>query len=170
MWSFPACPGSGMERVRLDAIRFFILPYPAASQACVWGMSADPIVPRQFHLQRQSLGDSKGGPHPPLACFLCGVTAFRVEAGALRSVAAQARRLPHPIPRFSFTNPKHRFGFERKNEEADMEFSASAGNGMQRVHSDAGKALPQRQLTKRAPPLKRQDAAMFFDKLRTRPL
>ena len=27
-----------MERVRLDAIRFFILPYPAASQACVWGM------------------------------------------------------------------------------------------------------------------------------------
>ncbi len=36
-WSFPACPGSGMERVRLDAVRFFILPYPAASQACVWG-------------------------------------------------------------------------------------------------------------------------------------
>ncbi|MDY6095015.1 MAG: hypothetical protein SPI26_02120, partial [Oscillospiraceae bacterium] len=48
---------------------------------------------------------------------------------------------PHPLPRFSFTNPKHRFGFERKNEEADMEFSASAGNKMQRVHSDAGKAL-----------------------------
>ena len=46
---------------------------------------------------------------------------------------------PHPLPRFSFTNPKHRFGFDRKNEEADMEFSAFAGNGMQRVHSDAGK-------------------------------
>ena len=45
----------------------------------------------------------------------------------------------HPLPRFSFTNPKHRFGFDRKNEEADMEFSAFAGNGMQRVHSDAGK-------------------------------
>ena len=37
------------------------------------------------------------------------------------------------------SNPKHRFGFERKNEEADMEFSASAGNEMQRVHSDVGK-------------------------------
>ena len=45
----------------------------------------------------------------------------------------------HSLPRFSFTNPKHRFGFDRKNEEADMEFSAFAGNGMQRVHSDAGK-------------------------------
>ncbi|MDY6095945.1 MAG: hypothetical protein SPI26_06950, partial [Oscillospiraceae bacterium] len=37
------------------------------------------------------------------------------------------------------SKPKHRFGFERKNEEADMEFSASAGNEMQRVHSDVGK-------------------------------
>ena len=37
MWSFPACPGSGMGRVRLDVIRFPVLPYPAASQACVWG-------------------------------------------------------------------------------------------------------------------------------------
>ena len=64
----------------------------------VAGMSADPIVPRQFHRQRQSLGDSKGGPHPPLACFLCGVTAFRVETGALRSVAVQARRLRIHFP------------------------------------------------------------------------
>ena len=28
MWSFPACPGSGMGRVRLDVIRFPVLPDP----------------------------------------------------------------------------------------------------------------------------------------------
>ena len=33
-WSFPACPGSGMERVRLDVVRFPVLPFPPASQAC----------------------------------------------------------------------------------------------------------------------------------------
>ena len=75
-----------------------ILPFPAASQACVWGMRADPIVLGRFHRQGWSLGDSKGGPHPPLACFLCGVTAFRVETGALRSVAAQAHRLRIHFP------------------------------------------------------------------------
>ena len=37
MWSFPACPGSGMGRVRLDVIRFPVLPFPDASQACVRG-------------------------------------------------------------------------------------------------------------------------------------
>ena len=31
MWSFPACPGSGMKRVRFDVIRFFILPYRGAT-------------------------------------------------------------------------------------------------------------------------------------------
>ena len=61
-------------------------------------MRADPIVLGRFHRQGWSLGDSKGGPHPPLACFLCGVTAFRVETGALRSVAAQAHRLRIHFP------------------------------------------------------------------------
>ena len=40
-------------------------------------MSGDPIVPRQFYCQRQSLGDSKGGPTSPFGVlFLSGSTRF----------------------------------------------------------------------------------------------
>lgn len=41
MWSFPACPGSGMERVRLDVIHFPVLPSPSAGQACARGTRDD---------------------------------------------------------------------------------------------------------------------------------
>ena len=102
-------------------------------------MSCGPIVLGRFHRQGWSLGDSKGGPTSPF-----GVLSLRCYRVSRRNGRAPLRRRasapsPHPLPRFSFTNPKHRFGFERKNEEADMEFSASAGNEMQRVHSDVGK-------------------------------
>ena len=59
---------------------------------------------------------------------------FRIRPESLRCVSSAMRGALHPPrpPSAGLT-----CGRVRKNEEADMEFSASAGNGMQRVHSDA---------------------------------
>ncbi len=54
----------------------------------------------------------------------------REQRGMTVSVDEAAQARPH------LTNPKHRFGFGRKNGEADAQFSASAGNGAERARSD----------------------------------
>ncbi len=64
-------------------------------------------------------------------------TGWRIFCIFARNPPQHASERADSFSRFSSTKPKRWFGFERKKAGADMEFSASAGNGMEQALSDA---------------------------------
>ena len=115
MWSFPACPGSGMERVRLDAIRFVIRPYPAASQACVRGMrGCDTHRAKRTILYRRSR-------------TACGVRMNALASSQAPHHSSPCKHADSFALLLVLSKPKHRFGFGRRNGGAAVELSGLHG-------------------------------------------
>ena len=129
------------EEKRRSECEAFRLAREAEWSESVWTLSASPffLFRPQVKLAGGFFARLQDKRPKPLAGYITCPTSSRQspaprvcreQRGMTVSVDEAAQARPH------LTNPKHRFGFGRKNGEADAQFSASAGNGAERARSD----------------------------------
>ncbi len=129
-----------MERVRLDDIRFFILPFPAAGQACVRGTRG------AYDLPSQKVGQRFRRANRLRSRQMLAIVRHRDECRPYntkaisppRCVAGGFQRGDHiPLWRVQVPNASLTCVWNRKKPGADMETARLRGGGMQRAASDA---------------------------------
>ena len=162
MWSFPACPGSGMGRVRLDVSTLtrctsrkkwggigrgtMWAPEPPTAATKCSGSASAPTKLRCVTLSASRGATQRSG---------CAAIRKKAEADAQFSRLPRKRSAARAFSRRCACAASERnesapsrppdagltCGRERKNEEADMETARLRGGGMQRVHSDVNRPI-----------------------------